>query len=763
MTAHWLVYCVGTAGLLGLAAWAAERALRLGGWASRWVWAGALAASLLVPAAAWLRPLQPVPAPAESPSPAPEILSAAVWAQLPVTPTEDTGSGWRDELPRVERMLAPLWTLSSAGMLVLLLASAATVHRHRRGWRMARLDGVPVRVSARTGPAVVGFRKSEIVVPEWATHLEPRLRALMIAHEQEHLRAGDPRLLLAALLAVAAMPWNPALWWQLRRLRLAVEADCDARVLRRGADVRSYGVLLLEVGRRSAGLPLLAAALSEPTSFLERRIRIMTASRPRVAWLRAVGSAAGAALLIVAACESPRPTPLAPLEVHTASIPPGLSEMTEESVEASIALNRKTRDRQAVARHFPSVLTEGMQGNGTLVFVANLHGEVLAMGAGADLSSAFQQVQGVGAGPGSPRGIKNWRPKPNAKHPVSVQQEQYPAGALAPDSVEVVWIQPGVRFPTTVNDTVELIAVGPRGASSAGAILVLPQASGAASDTTVPKLLNAAEITRLLAANYPPLLRDAGVTGGAVVEIQIGADGQVRNVSALEASHEQFGDAAARTAREMRFRPARVDGRPVPYTAVQPITFNLPLLDASASGDARRLPTLDTRGVTGAYGTGDSAIRRWAPLPLASVRQQTEEMRRQSEEMQARSKEMQLRSQEMQQRSREMRAQHERMQAVIRSELPRRHPNIAEEGLREDRYVWFIANAAGEVTRSGIAPIDRERGGSWSTRSVERQLHEAIPGIRIANIAISMGMDVGAPGGDVNAAWVTVEDGASLR
>jgi hypothetical protein len=29
------------------------------------------------------------------------------------------------------------------------------------------------------------------------------------------------------------MAWNPLLWWQWNRLRLAIELDCDLRVLRR--------------------------------------------------------------------------------------------------------------------------------------------------------------------------------------------------------------------------------------------------------------------------------------------------------------------------------------------------------------------------------------------------------------------------------------------------------------------------------------------------------------------------------------------------
>ncbi|UUZ52386.1 hypothetical protein LP419_22985 [Massilia sp. H-1] len=45
------------------------------------------------------------------------------------------------------------------------------------------------------------------------------------------MAARDPQLLGLALLVLVAMPWNLPMWWQLRRLRHAIEVDCDARVL----------------------------------------------------------------------------------------------------------------------------------------------------------------------------------------------------------------------------------------------------------------------------------------------------------------------------------------------------------------------------------------------------------------------------------------------------------------------------------------------------------------------------------------------------
>ena len=52
-----------------------------------------------------------------------------------------------------------------------------------------------------------------------------------MAHERSHLDAGDPRLIALAVTLLVLMPWNPLLWWQFRRLRRAIEVDCDTRVL----------------------------------------------------------------------------------------------------------------------------------------------------------------------------------------------------------------------------------------------------------------------------------------------------------------------------------------------------------------------------------------------------------------------------------------------------------------------------------------------------------------------------------------------------
>jgi TonB-dependent SusC/RagA subfamily outer membrane receptor len=135
-------------------------------------------------------------------------------------------------------------------------------------------------------------------------------RALVLAHEGEHVRAADPRLLAVGALLVALAPWNPALWWQLRRLRAAVEVDCDRRVLARHPDVRRYGRLLLDVAARAAGPGALAGSYALAPSFaltLDRRIRTMTSRPPRRPLAHAASALVGALAVLAAAAALPRP------------------------------------------------------------------------------------------------------------------------------------------------------------------------------------------------------------------------------------------------------------------------------------------------------------------------------------------------------------------------------------------------------------------------------------------------------------------------
>lgn len=94
---------------------------------------------------------------------------------------------------------------------------------------------------------------------------------------------------------------------------------------------------------------------------------------------------------------------------------------------------------------------------------------------------------------------------------------------------------------------------------------------------TPPELTNAAEVSGALAREYPPLLRDAGMEGSAVLRMRVGANGRVQagSVSVESATDDRFAVPARNVASKLRFRPAKIEGRAVPVWVTLPITFQL--------------------------------------------------------------------------------------------------------------------------------------------------------------------------------------------
>lgn len=333
MTATWMLYAAALATLLAAAAACAERALRAGGKAARRVWTLSLMLSLVAPLAA-LGVASRTPGPSTPTAATPSATSrddgAGLLALLArVRIHDDLAPGVADRWRALDEPLLAGWLVASLAACAWLLLARRRLQAAARQWRPATIDGARVLVSADAGPAAVAGDGGRIVLPAWALTLDEPSRTLLLAHERAHLAARDPELLVAAAVGVAVAPWNPALWWQYRRVRLAVEIDCDRRVLRRHPDVAAYGALLLDVARRrGATRPTLAAAFSAPapTTALERRIRSMTSRRPRHAALRALAFGALGTALVIVACEAPRPTALKPTSrVPLASITPAAS------------------------------------------------------------------------------------------------------------------------------------------------------------------------------------------------------------------------------------------------------------------------------------------------------------------------------------------------------------------------------------------------------------------------------------------------------
>jgi beta-lactamase regulating signal transducer with metallopeptidase domain len=302
----WMLYVIAVSVLLGCAAWAAERGARLGRATTRWYWLAAILASLLVPTVIASVSVQ-LPDVVGTAA-AEKILVLRNATSIPLTPLTWLVDG--DEsvanAHSLDRLLKNAWLLVSVGMLLVLVVNGLQLYRRKRIWRRAQMRGAEVFVAPDVGPAVVGFLRPSIVVPAWLVESAPRTQASVMAHERAHLDARDPQLFTIALCLLVFMPWNLPLWWQLRRLRHAIEVDCDARVIGGGTDAADYGETLIAVGERQSGYIGAVAAMSESPSLLEQRIRIMV-SKPARFW-RFTSTALGClslALVAVAAQVSP--------------------------------------------------------------------------------------------------------------------------------------------------------------------------------------------------------------------------------------------------------------------------------------------------------------------------------------------------------------------------------------------------------------------------------------------------------------------------
>jgi beta-lactamase regulating signal transducer with metallopeptidase domain len=288
-------------------AWASEQAFLVRRWPRRFLWLATLAASVLFPLAMALNTVPAHKLVRTTPAAQPEFLSLGATEHVPASqPGPEPVQASSVALPvalvaprspvgrspghlSLDLIVSIVWLSSSmATALWYLLAGFRLVSLVRRA-PCANVQGASVRMT-QVGPAVFGVVRPAILWPRWLDEAPAATRAAAIAHETQHLAVRDPLVLVLGLLLVVLAPWNPALWWQLRQMRFAMEADCDQRVVRGGIDENAYALALLQIAEhRASGAAGLAMLMSAPT-WLEQRVRIvLQAPRRRRLLLAAVG------------------------------------------------------------------------------------------------------------------------------------------------------------------------------------------------------------------------------------------------------------------------------------------------------------------------------------------------------------------------------------------------------------------------------------------------------------------------------------------
>jgi TonB family protein len=338
------------------------------------------------------------------------------------------------------------------------------------------------------------------------------------------------------------MPWNPALWFQARRLRLAIEMDCDARVLRAHPSAERYGMLLLTIAqRRSVAAPMFAPMLSEPSSQLERRILAMGSTKRRLARLTAIGATVVAASVLLFACALQSDNPVAPRPLRAKVAEGGLYQTYFEF--------QVTKPVQAPANgllvRYPDMLR-----------TANVEGEVLAQFVVDTLGIADMREFKV---------LKSSHDLFTAAVKAALPSMQFTPAELNGRKVKQL-VQMPFQFNLSQDAT-------PRRAR--GEPIRVTQEQTYFEYQVESKALPKAQAAVL--PRYPDALRAASIEGVVLAQFVVDTSGQavMETFKVLKTSHDGFTEAVRTTLPDMRFTPALVGGRPVKQLVQMPFTFSL--------------------------------------------------------------------------------------------------------------------------------------------------------------------------------------------
>lgn len=465
MIAALMLYLTVVATLLVVAAHTCERALRLIRRPGRVAWVGAIGLMCLLPLVTPRLPSQRLTTfgrPTQTVERAEATISpTSTPSDIRETVSKNIGVTSNGFLSRLDSPLVALWLAGSLGWIILLIASMVRLAARTRMWRAQAVDGIPVLISHDTGPALVGVISPRIVLPAWVLELPREQRLLLLTHEREHARSYDPLLLFSAGLVVIAMPWNPGLWYALRRLRLAIEADCDRRVVRTSRDAYAYGSLLLDVSERIVRSAAPVAAFAEPATDLRTRLALLTQSAIPFAGLRVTAAAAISVIAATLACQTPRPTerPLISPQAYEdrGIMRPGLPERTAQPADFSPVPDSVLK--QAVSTYYPSALTGGMGAHPFLWFLADSQFRVVRTTTGRDhlsrpsyarlrdsLPSFLANLSGNKLAEVKARGMETLdQAAVSRAFPGAAGVSEYTWTSIKNTPIEVAWVQMGTR------------------------------------------------------------------------------------------------------------------------------------------------------------------------------------------------------------------------------------------------------------------------------------------------------------------------------
>jgi TonB family protein len=392
------------------------------------------------------------------------------------------------------------------------------------------------------------------VLPEWILSLDQPLRAIVLRHEEEHRSARDPYLLFGATVAVALMPWNLALWLQAKRLRLAIELDCDARVLRAHPSTERYGLLMLTIAqRRSVAPTLFAPMLTEPTTQLERRIIAMRTGTRRLARVTVYGGSVIALGVLAFACSLQSDTSTGPKPAR-----PQRVTDNQNFFEFQVEKVAELAPGNAAPRYPDMLRSANIEGEVLAQFVVDTTGHV-------DMSSL--------------KVLKTTHDLFTNSVKQSLPDIKFSPALVGGRKVKQL-VQ--MTFPFSLSQGASIgpaVQLNPRNKPAvARGSLAKPETKlppGVYFEYQVEKAVSPVPGNR--GPRYPDILRTANVEGSVLAQFIVDENGMADSTSftVLRSTHDLFTNAVLSTITSFRFNPAELGGRRVKQLVQMPFQFSL--------------------------------------------------------------------------------------------------------------------------------------------------------------------------------------------
>jgi TonB family protein len=523
--------------------------LRLG---TRFAWTFALLATLILP---WL--------PRMTSAPIGDVVPQISAPAIVLSATSTIESSTPVNVPLVIALVLSLL------VAVFYFVAFMRLLRARRAWRAGVIAREPVFLSSEFGPAVFGFTRPQIVVPEWVCATSPTEQEMIVLHEREHIAARDQLQLLLTIIATALMPWNVFVWLQARALRFRVETDCDQRVLAALPDRARYAELLMDVGSKQNGL-LLTPALAEHRNGLERRLTMLASRMIANRW-KAAGLLAAGLVLAVVACES--------------RLPQEANDALQEK-ELPVQLAKKVSGQPAEKTHLIyDMIPDGgvvLTGPDAMLLIDKYYPSLLREAGIGGNAIVGVKVQADGSVTGH-RIVKSSGRKEldDAALKVATELKMLPTMRVRDDERKADELKLALTFDPTakykqlqptrlqeIRDTPQRLPLKRMGQRD--------ETPHATPYDVMPELANRAVVGEALMSNYPTKLRDAGIGGRVLVWVRVDEDGKVGKAIVSKGSGRAELDAAAlEVAKAMEFKPAKYKNREVPVWIQLPIAFQV--------------------------------------------------------------------------------------------------------------------------------------------------------------------------------------------